>query len=78
MSLKKLKSTVKSSARRRARLVTGSQAASSGGPGSDHDPKHGPGNFESAGEHARVGGRGTGIVGQTKRRFRTELRTKSR
>jgi hypothetical protein len=33
------------------------------------------GNFETAGEHARVGGRTSGIVGQTTKRFATDRRT---
>lgn len=40
----------------------------------NQDAKRRLGNFESAGEHARVGGRTTGIVGQTKQRFRTDNR----
>jgi hypothetical protein len=79
MAMKKLKhaQTAKSSVRRRARMVEGSQQAGSGVPGSDQDAKRRLGNFESAGEHARVGGRTSGIVGQRTRRFRTELRKKS-
>jgi hypothetical protein len=78
MATKKLKkaATAKSSVRRRARLVEGSQRAGAGVPGSEHDAKGRTGNFESAGEHARIGGRTSGIVGQTKRSFRTELRKK--
>jgi hypothetical protein len=42
-----------------------------GDPFNDQDLKRRLGNFESAGEHSRVGGRTSGIVGQTKQRFRT-------
>jgi hypothetical protein len=77
MAMKKTKkaSTAKSSVRRRARLVQGGQTATDAFPGSEQDPRRRLGNFESAGEHARVGGRTTGIVGQTKQRFRTENKT---
>jgi hypothetical protein len=43
-----------------------------GVPGSEQDPKRRLGNFTGAGEHARKGGRSTGIVGQTKQRFRSQ------
>jgi len=80
MAMKKLKraESAKSSVRRRARMVEGSQQAGAGVPGSDQDPKRRLGNFESAGEHARVGGRTSGIVGQRTRHLHTELRKKSR
>jgi len=78
--MKKIKhaGTAKSSVRRRARLVGGSQSAAAGTPGSEQDARRRMGNFEGAGEHARVGGRTSGIVGQTKRRFRTDLKLKSK
>jgi hypothetical protein len=78
MAMKKVKKagSAKSSVRRRARLVQGNQQAGVGVPGSERDPRNRTGNFETAGEHARVGGRTTGIVGQTKRKFGTEQRTK--
>ena len=48
-------------------------------PGAEQDAKRRLGNFQGAGEHARVGSRTAGIVGQTKRAFRTDnKRTKSR
>jgi hypothetical protein len=48
-------------------------------PGQEQDAKRRLGNFGGAGEHARVGSRTAGIVGQTKRAFRTDnKRTKSR
>jgi hypothetical protein len=64
--------------RRRTRLVEGSQQATAGVPGSEQDGKRRLGNFESAGEHARVGGRTSGIVGQKTTRGRTDLRKKAR
>ena len=49
------------------------------GPGQEQDIKRRLGNFTGAGEHARVGSRTAGIVGQTKRAFRTDnKRTKSK
>jgi hypothetical protein len=44
----------------------------SGAPFNEQDPKRRLGNFSGAGEHARQGGRSTGIVGQTKKRNRTD------
>ena len=78
MATKKVKqsSTAKSSVRRRARLVEGGQRAASGVPGSEHDAQRRMGNFETAGEHARVGGRTSGIVGQTTKKSRTDNRVK--
>jgi hypothetical protein len=78
MAMKKAKqsSTAKSSVRRRARLVEGGQRSSSGVPGSEHDAQRRLGNFETAGEHARIGGRTSGIVGQTTKRNRTDNRKK--
>jgi hypothetical protein len=80
MAMKKVKKagTAKSSVRRRTRLVGGGQQAGTGMPGSQRDPRNRTGNFETAGEHARVGGRTSGIVGQTKRSFRTDGKSKSR
>ena len=51
----------------------------SSAPGQEQDAKRRLGNFATAGEHARVGSRTAGIVGQTKRAFRTDnKRTKSK
>jgi len=48
-------------------------------PAAEQDVKRRLGDFTGAGEHARVGSRTAGIVGQTKRAFRTDnKRTKSR
>jgi len=48
-------------------------------PGQEQDAKRRMGNFTTAGEHARVGSRTAGIVGQTKRAFGTDnKRTKSK
>jgi len=48
----------------------------SGAPLSEQDPKRRLGNFAGAGEHPRQGGRTTGIVGQTKRKNKTDGRKK--
>jgi hypothetical protein len=42
----------------------------------EHDPKRRLGNFSGAGEHARQGGRTSGIVGQTKQKNRTDKSSK--
>ena len=68
----------KSSVKRRLRAVAGSQVATKSIPGGEQDPKRRLGNFTSAGEHARVGGRGSGIVGQTTKRSRTDKRKQNK
>ena len=77
VSTKKLKSrsTVKSTVKRRKLNWAGSSKAS-GAPASEQDPKRGLGDFTGAGEHARLGGRTSGIVGQTTKRVRTDKRQK--
>jgi len=74
MATKKAKAAdkAKSSVRRRTRLVTGSEVPTSGVPGSEQDPRRRLGDFTGAGEHARVGGRTSGIVGQTTKRLHTD------
>jgi hypothetical protein len=64
----------KSSVKRRTRSVSGSQREGASVPGGEQDVKRRLGNFTSAGEHARVGNRTSGIVGQTTRRSRTDKR----
>ena len=66
----------KSSVKRRSRTVSGSQVHASAIPGGEKDVKGRLGNFTGAGEHARVGGRTSGIVGQTTKRGRTDNRKK--
>ncbi len=48
----------------------------SGAPFNEQDPQRRLGNFESAGEHARVGGRKSGIVGQTTKKNATDKKLK--
>jgi hypothetical protein len=43
-----------------------------GAPFNEQDPKRRLGQFSGAGEHARKGGRTSGIVGQTKKRNQTD------
>lgn len=46
-----------------------------GAPANDQDAKRRLGNFTTAGEHARQGGRTTGIVGQTKQKNKTDKKS---
>lgn len=62
--------TSKPSAKKRSLNV--GRGGGTGDPFNAQDKKRRLGNFESAGEHARVGGRTTGIVGQSKRKFRSD------
>ncbi len=64
----------KSSVKRRSRTVAGSQQVGKSVPGGEQDAKRRLGNFTAAGEHARVGSRTSGIVGQTTQRSRTDKR----
>lgn len=49
---------------------------SQGAPPNQQDSKRRLGNFTTAGEHARQGGRSTGIVGQTKQKNKTDKKAK--
>jgi hypothetical protein len=64
----------KSSVKRRSRVVKSSQVPTGSMPGGEQDSKRRLGNFTTAGEHARIGGRTSGIVGQTTKRSRTDNR----
>lgn len=78
MATKKLKrATTKSSVKRRS-LNRGGEKPADGAPAQQQDAKRRMGTFSSAGEHARVGGRTSGIVGQTTKRFGTQKRRKGR
>ena len=68
---KKSRSPVKAGVKKRS-LNSGLPTASKGEPFSNQDAKRRMGTFEGAGEHARVGGRTSGIVGQTTKRFSTQ------
>jgi hypothetical protein len=55
--------------------VPGSRVkAAAGAPATEQDPKKRLGNFTGAGEHARQGGRTSGIVGQKKSKNKTDKR----
>lgn len=77
MATKKLKShaTVKPTVKKRTLNWTGAQLEQ-GAPASEQDPKRRLGSFTGAGEHSRLGGRTSGIVGQTTKRGRTDKRKK--
>jgi len=77
MATKKLKSrsAVKPTVKKRTLNWTGA-AKATGAPASEQDPKRRLGDFTGAGEHARQGGRTSGIVGQTTKRGRTDKRQK--
>jgi hypothetical protein len=64
-----LKSSVK---RRTLNQTAGSQRPGKGTPGHEQDIQRRLGNFTGQGEHAVVGGRTTGIVGQTTKDFSTD------
>lgn len=64
----------KASVKNRSRLVAGRQTAGKTVPGGEQDIKRRLGNFSAAGEHPRIGGRTSGIVGQTTKRGRTDKR----
>src|SRR5688500_18258384 len=75
MATKKLKrSPLKSSVKRRTLNQTAGsqQATKKGTPGQEQDPQRRLGNFSGKGEHARIGGRTSGIVGQTTKDFGTD------
>jgi hypothetical protein len=65
---------VKATVKKRSLNATPGSAKKGGDPFNDQDAKRRLGNFTSAGEHSRVGGRTSGIVGQTKQRSRTDKR----
>jgi hypothetical protein len=67
---KAARGVAKASVKKRTLNVTAKTKA--GSPFNEQDVKRRLGNFESAGEHPRVGGRTTGIVGQSKQHFRTD------
>ena len=75
MTTKKTKrsAATKSSGRRRTRTVERSQVETAAFPGSEHDSKGRMGDFTGAGEHARIGGRTSGVVGQTTKTLHTDM-----
>jgi len=75
MALKKMKShsAVKPTVKKRTLNHPGAGLAS-GAPQNEQDVKRRLGNFTGAGEHARIGGRTSGIVGQKTKALRTDGR----
>jgi hypothetical protein len=71
---KKSVSAPKSTVKKRSLNPSGKGRMVRGAPMTEQDAKRRLGNFEGAGEHARVGGRTTGIVGQTKQKNKTDKR----
>jgi hypothetical protein len=69
---KKNTGMLKSNVKRRSVNATGRAAAGGGAPFNEQDIKRRLGNFTGAGEHARVGGRTSGIVGQKTTVVRTD------
>jgi hypothetical protein len=57
---------------KRALNVAQKKQPSRGAPFNEQDIKRRMGNFTGAGEHARRGGRTSGIVGQTKQKLHTD------
>lgn len=77
MPAKKKSIVQKSTAKKRTLNPSGgSRSKTTGQPFQEQDPKRRLGNYESAGEHARVGGRRSGIVGQTTKRFHRDRKAK--
>lgn len=73
-SAKAARQTTKATVKKRSLNASAGLGKPVGDPFNNQDIKRRLGNFESAGEHARVGGRTAGIVGQTKQRNRTDKR----
>ncbi|MBI3469332.1 MAG: hypothetical protein HY000_40535 [Planctomycetes bacterium] len=76
MPAKKLNAGKPTAKKRSANIGRSKSTASEGAPFNELDPKRRRGNFSGAGEHARVGGRTTGIVGQTTKTFTAKRKPK--
>jgi len=77
MASRKPISAVKPAAKKRSVNTKRAKAKPvEGAPFNDLDPKHRRGNFGGAGEHPRIGGRTTGIVGQTTKTFTAKRKPK--
>jgi hypothetical protein len=68
----KAKATKPGKAKQSRSLNIGAKKVAKGAPATEQDPKRRLGDFEGAGEHARQGGRTTGIVGQKKSQNHTD------
>jgi hypothetical protein len=69
------KKPTKGPAKPRGRGAIPSDTQYKGAPFNDQDVKRRLGNFNTAGEHSLIGGRTTGIVGQTKRKNKTDKKS---
>lgn len=70
-----MKKTEQASAKKSVKKRTlnlGGKPGQSGAAFNQQDPQRRLGNFTTAGEHSRVGARGGRIIGQTKRKNRTD------
>lgn len=76
MAKKKKAAPAKPKAKKQRSLNAPGGGAPTGEPATNQDVKRRLGNFSGAGEHARQGGRTSGIVGQTKQKNRTDNRSK--
>jgi hypothetical protein len=77
MATKNLRSRLAAKATGKKRTLNWTGAPqTSGAPASEQDPKRRLGGFTGAGEHSRLGGRTSGIVGQTTRKVHTDKRKK--
>ena len=76
MAKKKKPAPAKLKVKKQRSLNAPGAGVSTGNPANDQDVKRRLGNFSGAGEHARQGGRTSGIVGQTKRQNRTDKKSK--
>jgi hypothetical protein len=74
MATKRTKRPAQKTSGKRAAMnpPAGSQRPGKGTPGHEQDIQRRLGNFTGKGEHAVVGGRTTGIVGQTTKDFTTD------
>jgi hypothetical protein len=70
------KKAAKPSTKKSRSLNAPGKGKATGDPATNQDVKRRLGNFSGAGEHARQGGRTSGIVGQTKRKNRTDNKSK--
>jgi len=74
---RKSRATAKTSVKKRTLNTPSAQKhLAAGDPFTDLDLKRRLGNFTSTGEHSRIGGRTTGIVGQTKKKFGIDKKLK--
>lgn len=71
-------SSVKRTVKKRSLNAGGEGSPKQGAAFQHQDPQRRLGNFEGTGEHARVGGRTSGIVGQTTKRNHTDRKVRKK